>query len=225
MNIAEKTLQLKQDFDDVYEAGKTKERDDFWEVFQKHGERLEGYDRLRYNFAFSYNKFDDNTYNPKYPIEVITNGAALTNAFAGNTLITDTKVPIKVSTNNPNLDVYLNSTFTDCSNLITVELHLGDRAYVHDACFIGCNSLKNLNVTGTVIKSLNVKSCPLTTKSIVCVVEHLSDSENVTGQTVSFKQTAVNSMVFPYTSEYTDNTYNSWSELIATKQNWTFSLV
>ena len=214
MDIAEKTLQLKQDFDDVYEAGKSQERDDFWGVFQNYGEMLEGYDRLRYNFAFSYNKFDDNTYNPKYPIEVITNGSTLTNAFAGNTLIKDTKVPIKISTNNPAVDVILNNTFVDCSNLETIrELHFGDRAYINETGFMNCKALKNLTVTGIIFKSFNVQWCPLTDESIKSVVKALSDTTS--GLTCTFKKTAKEAAF----------TTDEWNTLIATKPNWTFSLV
>ena len=37
MNITEKVLRQKQDFDDVYEAGKKAEYDAFWDAFQDNG--------------------------------------------------------------------------------------------------------------------------------------------------------------------------------------------
>ena len=65
-------------------------------------------------------------------------------------------------------------------------------------------------------------STNLKTASIVSIVEALSDSTS--GLSVTLSQTAVNNMVFPFTSERTGITYGSWSELEGTKTNWTISL-
>lgn len=72
MDIAEKTLQLKQDFDDVYEAGKKAEWNAFWDAYQDYGKRE------YYAFAFSNTtaysptwkiaNWTEETFKPKYPI-------------------------------------------------------------------------------------------------------------------------------------------------------------
>ena len=62
MDIAEKTLQLKKDFDDVYEAGKEEKSRETWGRFQDGGQAKS------YFYAFAYNRFNDETYNPIYPI-------------------------------------------------------------------------------------------------------------------------------------------------------------
>jgi hypothetical protein len=41
MTREEKVLQLKQDFDEVYDAGKQAEYDAFWDVFQNNGNRTD----------------------------------------------------------------------------------------------------------------------------------------------------------------------------------------
>ena len=41
MNISEKILQLKQDFDDVYEAGKKDQYNEFWDSYQQNGNRVD----------------------------------------------------------------------------------------------------------------------------------------------------------------------------------------
>lgn len=61
MNIAEKTLQLKQDFDDVYEAGKKAEYDEFWDSFKNIWQ-------TQYLFAGS--AWNDTTFKPKYDLIV-----------------------------------------------------------------------------------------------------------------------------------------------------------
>ena len=67
MDVAEKTLQLKQDIDEVYEAGKHKEWSDFWDAFQQKGKRTD------YYYAFtgpspSATGWNDVTFKPKYDI-------------------------------------------------------------------------------------------------------------------------------------------------------------
>lgn len=69
MNIAEKTLQLKQDFDDVYEAGKKAEYDAFWDALQNFGKRT-NYANGFYNQAWT----EDN-FRPKYDIKPVNAGS------------------------------------------------------------------------------------------------------------------------------------------------------
>lgn len=61
MDIAEKTLQLKQDFDDVYEAGKKAEYDAFWDSFKNIWQ-------MQHLFAGS--AWNDTTFKPKYDLIV-----------------------------------------------------------------------------------------------------------------------------------------------------------
>lgn len=78
MNVAEKVLQLKQDFDAVYEAGKQSsggntdeafengkkaEYDMFWDNFQDYGNRI----HYHYGFA-SHFGWNENNFKPKYDI-------------------------------------------------------------------------------------------------------------------------------------------------------------
>ena len=72
-----------------FEEGKAAEREKFWERFQNKGEAR------AYYYAFSYNRFDDETYNPRYVIVCNSSGNAAQNMFYNSTLITDTKVPIE----------------------------------------------------------------------------------------------------------------------------------
>ena len=90
--------------------------------------------------------------------------------------------------------------------------------------FGNCTKLESMLVEGTIgKKDFSVATCTnLNTKSIVSIIESLSDSTS--GLSVALSQTAVNNMVFPFTSERTGITYNSWSELEATRNKWTISL-
>lgn len=134
MSIAEGVTQLKQDFDDVYDAGKKAERDAFWDVLQAKGTPT------RYYWRFSYPSWKDSNYNPKYDIVGVDANNALGNTFYTSS-ITDTKVAIDATRVPSGLDATFywakslkrirklviteNTTFkqsfTDCSALISID--------------------------------------------------------------------------------------------------------
>lgn len=91
--------------------------------------------------------------------------------------------------------------------------------------FGNCTKLESMLVEGTIgKKDFSVATCTsLNTKSIVSIIESLMDNPS-SKLSVALSQTAVDNMIFPYTSERTGNTYNSWAELEATKPNWTITL-
>lgn len=62
MSIAEKLTTIAENEIKVHEAGKTAEWNAFWDVFQSNGSLTS------YNYAFSYGRFNDETFRPKYDI-------------------------------------------------------------------------------------------------------------------------------------------------------------
>ena len=64
MTLAEKTLLLKQDYDDVYEAGKKAEYDAFWDSTQNYGERTS------FIYGYAGQSWTNDTFEPKYDMEV-----------------------------------------------------------------------------------------------------------------------------------------------------------
>lgn len=200
------------------EEGKKAEYDAFWDTLQDYGNEQ----GRNYYYAFSYNLWDDTTFNPKYPIIGQANtSTGCHSIFYANTLITDTKVPIIVKARS------LHSTFYRCKNLITIrEINVSPATIYAEGTFQECESLVNLKITGT-IEQNNFNLCwskKLSTESIVSVIEALSDEESLSGLSVTLSQTAVDNMVFPFTSEKTGITYNSWSELESTRDKWTITL-
>ena len=228
MNIAEKVLRAKQDLDDAYEGGKiSKEKeysgvnsqleqilygtdtggksqyDLFWDNFQANGTRGD------YSFAFCGQGWTDITYNPKYPI-TCTNHRS--NSMFQGALITDTKVPIIVGTGFA-ISAAI-ETFYYASKLVTIrELKLESDRNFSSACFGQCNVLTNLTFTGVgkIISAINLQWCPLSKESITSVVNALSSTTS--GLTCTFKKTAKEAAF----------TTDEWTDLTATKSNWTFA--
>lgn len=215
MSIEEKLITIAENEQKVFDAGKKKQYDEFWNIFQDYGKRN------HYVNAFSYSFWKDTIYNPKYPINAQVYGLEYT---FSNSSITDTKVPVSVHSK-------MVGSFVN-SGIITIRKLILNNVTTITNPFGGCTKLKNIVVEGEWQKSIDFKDCPLTTDSIVSIVEALSGTidettgENtVTGQTLTLKKASVEAMIFPFVSEQSGITYSSWDNLRNTKTNWTISLV
>lgn len=184
-----------------FDEGKKAEYDRFWNAYQQNGARR------NYIQIFSGVAWDDNTYNPKYEITLGAGNTA--NSMYAYNGITTTKVPIIFNGGASNL------VFYSCGSLKTIVSIYVPVNQSYNSWFAGCKSLTDITFAeGSVIgETINLQDCPLTKASITNVVNILSSS--ATGKTATFKKTAKE-------AAFTDA---EWSALIATKSNWTFSLV
>lgn len=182
-------------------AGKQAEQDAFWDSFQQNGTRA------NYSNAF-YLGWDDVTYNPKYPILVKVNNTL--NGTFSYSQITDTKVDIEVVSPGR-----IGATFFQATKLETIrKIILDENVGITVDAFGYCPALKNITFEGTIGVSLDIQRSTLLTKaSMTNIIEHLSTTAS--GQTVTFSKVAKESAF----------TADEWAALIATRSNWTFSLV
>lgn len=203
MDIAEKILRLKDDFDDVYDAGKKTEYDAFWDAFQENGKRL------HYAYAFAFNGwFGDTNYNPKYPM-IVDNTNGIGNMYTWSRNITDTKVPISIS--NGSMAQAFNQSLIE--RIHSLEVH-GVTSYSN--AFQNCTKLKELNLSGVIdINGFDIHwSTSLTADSLKSIIEALSTS--TTGLTITLPSTAQANYEAVYGS-------GSWSTLVAARSNWTIA--
>ena len=177
MNITEKLLRQKQDFDDVYAAGKkagtvnTNDYDVFWDNLQRNGARL------HYAYAFAYEGWNDTIYNPKYPITV-NNTNGIGNMFVWNQKITNTKVLISVTNG------AMNSAFADTNIEKIPSLEVNGVTNFNKA-FQNAKKLKELNLSGVIdINGFDIHwSTELTAESIDSIVRALTTTK--TGLTIT----------------------------------------
>ena len=174
MNIAEKLQTIAENESKVYkagqEAGQKAERDNFWDVFQNYG------NTRNYYQAFSYDKFTDETYNPKYDIRCSEGTTPAQNMFYSATKITDTKVAIYANARD------LSSAF-GMSGLKTIrKLHVYESTIFYNT-FSGCYHLENLTIDGVIGQNgFDVHwSTKLTHDSLISIIEHLADKSNESG--------------------------------------------
>ena len=184
MSTAEKLTAIAENQQRVYDAGYAKGKadgidyDKFWDNFQG------GDGRVSYCYAFSYNRFTDETYNPKYNI-VCSSGSTTSNyMFYNSDLITDTKVPIDATGSSS-----LQRTFANATALETIRSLTVKESHTFDSAFSGCTALKNITIAGTIGKSISFNSSPLTPasmKSVISCLKDYSGTSDADTQTLTF---------------------------------------
>ena len=187
--------------DEVYgqgfDAGKQTEYDAFWDAFQQKGNRR--------NYWGAFASWTDEIFKPKYPIVA----TPTTSMFYLSTI-----------TQLPTMDFSggiwaLENTF-DYTSVITIEKIIikADGTQRINQGFTGCRKLVNVSFEGVIGASISFADCSLLSKaSIENVVGVLSNT--TTGTTATFNKAAVNAAF----------TTDEWNALIATKANWTITLV
>ena len=150
--------------------GKQAEYDRFWDAFQENG------NRTTYNYAFY--GWKEDTYNPKYPINIVSTGN-VSNTFNSSTL-KDTKVPITVSCQT------LATTFANSLSLVTIpSIDVSGVTTKIDRCFSSCTALTNLTVVGTInANGFDVSPCKkLTHDSLMSIIDALANKKDDTSGT------------------------------------------
>jgi hypothetical protein len=236
MNIAEKTLQLKQDFDDVYDAGKKAESDAFWDMFQDSGKRTT-YSSAFYNWSAEYIR-------PKYKV-IPTHEHGVGQMFNSCKKLKkieaahfDLSQKPQNFTGNTNFGYYY--TFNSCSQLEEIE-DIGMIAQNHynyafaycsvlhtiakmgvDAntkfsnTFTNCKELINLTIDGIIGQNgFDIHwSTKLSADSLKSIINALSTT--TTGLTITLPTTAQANYEMVYGS-------GSWNVLTATRSNWSIA--
>lgn len=233
MSIAEKLQTIAENEQRVYDAGKKAEYDAFWDKYQENG------NKNVYAYAFSGVSWNDETFKPKYDIKPI----ATDNMFS-STGITDLvalleKLGISIDFSNSVSASYIvqnSSTLTTfpvfdarkrttlqyfilgCDKLRSVEKVIlkddGTQTFSQYS-FWNLPELEEIRFEGVIGQSgIDLKeSKKLSKASIESIINHLSTTTS--GLTVTLSKTAKEAAF----------TADEWAALIATRTNWTISLV
>ena len=233
MTIADKIRRAKTDLDEAYEAGKKSEYDKSWDIHQQNGARKD------YSYAFGGQGWTDETFKPKYDIVPTT-----VQYLFGYCLITDLKALLKLQNvtldlsqctiltylaygthtllNLPVLDVRnvknLSYFIFSCGALRTVDKVIlsdkGDQTFSTGYSFGSLSALEEIRFEGVIGSGLSFQgSTKLSKESIIDIINHLSNTTS--GLTLILSLTAVNNAF----------TTAEWEALVATKSNWTISLI
>ena len=204
--------------------------DTFWDVFQ------EGGNRTGYSYGFSGVGWNDTIFKPKYDIiaadadtmfrhshiadlKACLENSGVTIDFSRCTKASQTFGWCYWLSAVPKVDLSSSSTatstFVDCVALKTIEEFVVGANTTFNLTFRNCHELENLTMTGTIGQNgFDVQhSTKLSKTSIESIINALSSTTS--GLTVTISKTAKE-------AAFTDD---EWATLIATKSNWTISLV
>jgi hypothetical protein len=221
-------------YEEGYEAGKKSQYDEFWDAVQLKGTRTV------YSSAFMYWGLEE--FRPKYPMKCIglyqmfqscTDLKKITAditplndgfdniyaAFHNCQKLEEVNFDIVIKNNAANLNI-LGGVFYNCQKLKTIKrLVLDGLPYVfNNNPFYNCFALENLIIEGEITSTgLTLQdSTKLSKASITSVINALSTTTS--GLTVTLSKTAVE-------TAFGSTESAEWTNLIATKSNWTISLV
>ena len=205
MNIAEKLIRLKQDFDNVFKAGKNAQQDNFWDIYQGKG------GAKGYGYAFAGNAWKDDIYTPKY--DIVVNYTAAYMYY--DTRITDTKIVIDLASGAGSRST--SNMFNAASNLKTIKkLIVSETTPFVSSTFQNCTSLQNIEIEGTIgVNGFDIHwSKDLTAESIDSIVRALSTTTS--GLTITLPYEAWTTHALEYGAPNTN-------ELWESRSNWTIN--
>lgn len=247
MSVAEKLTTIAENEQKVYEAGKQTEYDAFWNACQNYG------NRTNYIYGFAGASWNNKTLNLKYAIAIT--GTRGENMFlrcncTGDTRLDMTEVCKKLDASQATSgkemfrDAYLENVTIDLGNATTiancfnsgnsaahaiknVTLKVTEKCTAFTTAFSYCRETEEVIFTEDSViaaNGLNLQwSDKLSKASVISVVNALSTT--TTGLTVTLSKTAVNNAFETSTEAADGSTSKEWADLIATKPNWTISLV
>ena len=224
------------------EQGKQAERGAFWDSLQLP-------DGSAQNYSYAFARWPDNILKPTHNVYP-TNGQNMFDNFnSGRTPYTDLTtlfkgLGVKLDTSRctnfnqmfyyawinrvPEIDTRaasdISGLFLAATRVVTIDKIIlkddGSQILYKDSygqCFYNCTSLVNVEFEGVIGSNIDFRqSKKLSAKSMASTVEHLSTTTS--GKTAFFSQEAVNN------ADWSTTEYESWSALVDTKPNWSFTL-
>ena len=231
MDIAEKVLRQKKDFDDVYEAGKKAEYDAFWDSYDTSNQAYS-----RSDFMFAGKMWNDTTFKPKRDIVLkpSSSGAFYDNGCRDLKAILN-KYGVKLDTSQvtnagnffissyitalPEIDFSKATTITNAfghMSLISIDKVTFKDGVAFNNTFNNLHQLEEIRIGGTISGSgFDIHwSGKLSADSLKSIINALSTT--TTGLTITLPSTAQSNYELKYGS-------GSWATLTATKSNWTIA--
>ena len=240
MTIAEQITRAKADYDEVYQAGKKSEYDRFWDTYQKNGNRTD------WQRGVTGAGWNDVTFKPKYNIRVADGSqmfmrCAITNLTG---ILEAQNVTLDTSENKSFLQFFQTSTVThipeiDISNaintsysfntdsLIRIEKVIVSATTPFNNTFprLASDAFEYMIVEGEIAQ--NGFDCgqngKLKKECIVSIINALSTTTQ--GLSISLGKKSVDTAFETSEGANDGSTSTEWTTLIATKSNWTISLI
>lgn len=244
MSMAEKITTIAENIPKVFEAGYNKGKsegggdnyyDTFWDAYQDYG------NRRSYTYAFAKQGWNNETFNPKYPIIAVGDasymfdGCTLTDFdFVENGISLDTSGAASLTYAFRNCKGIYRIGEIDCSGCKDVnrlfyscKMPNIDNLIVHENLTYSNTfdyaTIENITISGVIGKNgFKLTSSTLTKASVISIINALSSTTD--GLSITLSETAVNNAFEENEGAADGSASDEWLSLIATKPNWTISL-
>lgn len=231
------------DYAQGFEEGKQAERDAFWDAFQTAP-------RVVWSGAFQNSCWNDDTFYPKYDL-IPTGSAQSLFRYCGITdlekrleecgIILDTSEATSLNCGFGESDLTVIPTinltkcttsgathglFSGCYPLKTIRKIIVSEMTMFSSSFLNCRMLENITFEGVIGSDIDFNTCTkLTEASIRSIIEHLSDTAS--GKTLTLSKVAVDNAYGWYIGDSfaPGSSSGAWDVLVASKPNWTITLV
>ena len=233
-----KPSEMPSGVDAVYKAGMQAEHDKFWDAYMSRRDRPGDFE-----YAFSYYGWTDETFNPTCDIVplkarymfISTRILNLAEILERNGVVLDTsKVTdftqmfnsarcVHIPTIDMSSATITRYAFNSTPYLTKIDKLIVSEQTTFDLTFSSQTSLKDIVFEGVIGNSINLQGCPLSRESITSTIEHLSST--VTGQTLTLNLSAVNTAFETSSGAADGSTSAEFAALVATKTNWTITMV
>ena len=207
--------------------------DTLWDAILNKGKRT------NYDYAFSNTNFTNNSFNPKHKITPVSADRMFMNSqieeiknidfsqCTGSFVYTfhGCEELLMIDCFDASSAKALTSTFVQCEKLRTINKIVLTSNMTYTNPFSGCQKLTHFGVEGEIGNSgLNFASSKRLSKDSICrIINCLSN--NTTAKTIILSKDAVN-LAFETSTESNDGSSSTeWATLVATKPNWTISLL
>lgn len=233
MSIAEKLTSIAENEQKVFDAGKTKEWSDFWDVYQDYGKRGDFY------VAFYGSTWNNTTFKPKYPLKP----TSLNNTFSNATISGDMTEICEIDTSKCHTIANAFSYMRNITRLGVIDMRkvtTGTAFSTNDtrletidkiifendgrwrvSSFDKCSALVNVTFVGKMGGGdINYAQSPLSVASCKSVINALYDyTGNAKANTYSFKLSeacwqALNEAETP------PDGYADWQDYVTTGLKW-----
>lgn len=230
MTIEKKLIRAKKDIDDACEAGKKAEYDKFWDIFQENG------NKTHYGNAFAGYGWTPDIFFPKYNMTPQYTSSMFYQTNMEIDLVQHLEecgVTLDTSKTLQFSSMFYNTRFTrvgviDCRGstaaltsmfayskyLKTIDKLIVSAVHTWNSAFLQCFALENITFEGVIGAAIDFKDCTkLSIASITSIINALSTTTR--GLTITLSKVAKEAAF----------TADEWATLIATRTNWTISLV
>ncbi len=234
-----KPLEFASKIDDVYDAGKQIGKSEFWDKYQDYG------NITQYEYAFNGDRWNDETFTPKYDMNLSYWGGNYTffrcgivdlkgalekcgvtlntrNCHAFGACFQDSKTKIIPILDLTNADYSTNYMFATKA-VETIEKIISSVNTVYGTyMFQNATVLRDITIDGVIAKKIDIHWSPLNKASIVSIINALSTTTS--GLALTLSESAVNTAFGINVNDET--TYPEGSEyytLRHSKDNWAIS--